>query len=270
MRFDGLNTIRPSLLAFFRITENNNVENGKSFGKRITDEYELDFITCSNGGYIVTDGEVTQLERGMLFFRKPGVLVEGCSEYCCYFIKISMQDFDNIDFLKVLKVSNIPYFEGLFAKLYQTYLDRCEATDFLTATIVMSIFMALYEETLEAVKLRNRLPRDDGRISGIREYIESNLQKGINLTNLAKLNGYSIYDLCRQFKKEAGLPPMKYLAKCRIINASKLLVETNKSIKQIMLESGFKNESIFFRAFKSYTGYTPREYRTINALPVLR
>jgi AraC-like DNA-binding protein len=55
---------------------------------------------------------------------------------------------------------------------------------------------------------------------------------------------------------------MNLINSYRIKYACNLIIETAMPIKQIMLESGFSSESTFFRAFKTITGITPKEFAT--------
>jgi AraC-like DNA-binding protein len=48
----------------------------------------------------------------------------------------------------------------------------------------------------------------------------------------------------------------------RLLHASKLLAETEKSITDVCFESGFNNFSHFNKQFKEYAGKSPSAYRT--------
>lgn len=63
------------------------------------------------------------------------------------------------------------------------------------------------------------------------------------------------------FKLYYGMGLYSFLKKQRMIKAAKLLVGTNKTIKQIARSAGFKYASNFTKAFGSYYGITPGKYR---------
>ena len=44
--------------------------------------------------------------------------------------------------------------------------------------------------------------------------------------------------------------------------ATELLLRTQRPIKQVAEAAGFQNEKSFMRAFKSWTGHTPDEFRS--------
>jgi len=47
----------------------------------------------------------------------------------------------------------------------------------------------------------------------------------------------------------------------RISHAGRILMNTDKSISEVMQESGFTNQTIFNRLFKEIYGMTPRQAR---------
>lgn len=59
------------------------------------------------------------------------------------------------------------------------------------------------------------------------------------------------------------------LARIRMKEAKRLLIETNKPIKEISLLVGFHNSNYFSRMFKELIGISPREYR-MNKLDMMK
>ncbi|MDQ2719438.1 MAG: AraC family transcriptional regulator [Bacteroidota bacterium] len=68
--------------------------------------------------------------------------------------------------------------------------------------------------------------------------------------------------LKKGFKHYYKVGLFTYLRKQRMIKAAELILETNKTIKQIAKASGFKHPSNFITAFTSYHGLTPTKYRS--------
>ncbi|MBU3191047.1 AraC family transcriptional regulator [Clostridium bowmanii] len=66
---------------------------------------------------------------------------------------------------------------------------------------------------------------------------------------------------CRLFKAATGKTFIQYLNFVRIKNAEKLLLSSEKSIIQIMSETGFSSLNYFNKVFKSYRGTSPSAYR---------
>lgn len=77
----------------------------------------------------------------------------------------------------------------------------------------------------------------------------------------AKELGISSYYLSKLFKESENVNYIDYVNNLRIEYAKKQLMETEKSIKEICMESGYGDPNYFSRIFKKWTGVTPTEYR---------
>jgi AraC-like DNA-binding protein len=95
----------------------------------------------------------------------------------------------------------------------------------------------------------------------IREYIEAHLTENIELETLADIAGLSKWHFARAFKQSVGTPPHCYLTQRRLERAQELLAETDLSLAQIALQSGFSDQSHFSRRFRIFFGATPRSFR---------
>lgn len=65
------------------------------------------------------------------------------------------------------------------------------------------------------------------------------------------------------FKQIEGISIADYINKLRIDEAAKMLASTDYSVKKVMEQVGYVNESTFYSKFKKYTGMTPKEFRFI-------
>ncbi|MFA6714578.1 MAG: AraC family transcriptional regulator [Victivallales bacterium] len=92
-------------------------------------------------------------------------------------------------------------------------------------------------------------------------YINKNRRQKISNRDLAKLTHLSLSRFCHKFKTIFGLSPRKYIQQLRFLEISRLLADTNTRINEIAAEYGFSDQFHFSRAFKSASGYSPREYR---------
>jgi len=95
----------------------------------------------------------------------------------------------------------------------------------------------------------------------IREYIEGHLAENIELETLAVIAALSKWHFARAFKQSVGTPPHLYLVQRRLERAQELLAETDLSLAQIALRSGFSDQSHFSRRFRMFFGVTPRSFR---------
>jgi AraC-like DNA-binding protein len=95
----------------------------------------------------------------------------------------------------------------------------------------------------------------------IREYIEQHLEENIELEVLAGIAALSKWHFARAFKQSVGVPPHFYLMQRRLELARKLLAETELSLGQIALKTGFSDQSHFSHRFRVFFGTTPRSFR---------
>lgn len=68
------------------------------------------------------------------------------------------------------------------------------------------------------------------------------------------------------FKDACGMTMTEYINDVRLERARALLLQTDKTIAEIMERCGYANQSYFFRLFKGKYGATPKEYRLKKAL----
>lgn len=93
------------------------------------------------------------------------------------------------------------------------------------------------------------------------EYIKANFSQLFTIKDLAAHSHLSVSALERRFKKYLNKTPLQFINKCRLEHASKLLVETNKSIFNIAYECGFTDTSYFGKQFTRRFNQSPSEYR---------
>lgn len=92
-------------------------------------------------------------------------------------------------------------------------------------------------------------------------YLNANASKQIVRWELADSVHVSEDYLTRIFHKELGLNLWDYLTRYRIFLATKLLLETKKSILEIAESTGFQDQAYFCRVFKRIYGMPPGKMR---------
>ena len=99
------------------------------------------------------------------------------------------------------------------------------------------------------------------------QYIWASYRFKPSLAEAAKLTGHNASYLSTRFRKETGLTFSAYVERLRMDLARRLLRETDLSILNVALESGFQSQQYFSRVFHSETGMTPKEYRNWTKHP---
>ena len=102
---------------------------------------------------------------------------------------------------------------------------------------------------------------DSRRVLKVKNYIAKNYMDEIRLNTLADIAGMSPSAFSRFFKLHTGRNLSEYIIEMRLGYASRMLVDTAKSVAEISFQSGFNNLSNFNRIFKKRKGCSPSEFR---------
>lgn len=101
----------------------------------------------------------------------------------------------------------------------------------------------------------------DSLIQEIATYVYNNYDKQIYLNDVANQFHISRSYLSKKFKNVTGYGFKEYLLDVRIKEASKMLLETDKSIIDIAFLCGFNDSNYFGDAFRRIKGISPNKYR---------
>ncbi len=104
-------------------------------------------------------------------------------------------------------------------------------------------------------------PADQQRIDAVCRCLDREFEREIDLAQLAKSVHMDQAALCRFFKRATGRTMSGYVTELRVAAATHLLLETDLSVLEIGLRSGFGNYSNFNRLFKRMKGVSPRALR---------
>ena len=103
--------------------------------------------------------------------------------------------------------------------------------------------------------------QDNMKIDQIFQYVNQNFKEQISLDEIADVAHMTVPGFCRFFKKATGKTFTKMVNEYRVVHATKLLSESDKSVTDISFECGFNNFSHFNKLFKEFTGKTALQYR---------
>lgn len=99
------------------------------------------------------------------------------------------------------------------------------------------------------------------RLRPVIEYIYSNFSEKIYIEKLSDMISVSPDYFTKMFKETIGTTPIEYINGLRINKAMRLLVETETSISDVAVKSGFSTPNYFNKIFKQYMGVTPLAYK---------
>ena len=104
-------------------------------------------------------------------------------------------------------------------------------------------------------------PSQQSAFAGAIEYMQRRIHQPITLASLAQASGMSVSRLSHEFTREFNSSPMTYLRRLRLERACRDLTQTNKVMRQIAHEIGFRDEFEFSRVFRRVYGVAPSSLR---------
>lgn len=123
------------------------------------------------------------------------------------------------------------------------------------------IFYTLCAEFDNNAVYKERKSDDKNLLYKIFKFVELNYSGECSLQSLSESTGFSYSYLSRYFKKVVGISINDYINQYRISNACYLLNNTDCSILQCALDSGYKSLRSFNRNFVALLSVAPNEYR---------
>ncbi len=100
------------------------------------------------------------------------------------------------------------------------------------------------------------------------QYLAEHYKEGkLTQTDLSAVIGITPLEISKIIKNKFELSFNQYLNLLRIEEAKRLLIQSDKQIKEIVWDTGYQSEQHFLRVFKSTTGTTPSLFRERHQLP---
>ncbi len=117
------------------------------------------------------------------------------------------------------------------------------------------------KERVSANRMRYFQEAADESVEPMEQYLKENLSRRITLESMEREFNISKSTIINRFIRRCQYTPMKYLANLRMMEAERLLIESDAAMTHVAESVGYDNPSNFARAFKQFTGMSPREYR---------
>jgi transcriptional regulator GlxA family with amidase domain len=92
--------------------------------------------------------------------------------------------------------------------------------------------------------------------------MESNIEAPLSLPSIAAKCNLSLRQIERLFHKFRDVTPSQYYLSLRLTHAKQLLLNTNQSVIDISIATGFETQSYFTACYRKYFGSSPRNHRS--------
>lgn len=95
-------------------------------------------------------------------------------------------------------------------------------------------------------------------------HMQQHFAESLRIEDIAKQAGLSVYQFEQRVQKLFQMSPLQLLHKLRLDEATRLLQETELSLSDIALETGWCDQSAFTRHFSRYSGMSPGKFRALG------
>lgn len=165
----------------------------------------------------------------------------------------------HLDSAHFIRICNI--FKELLACLNQDgFLNEK-----LKYSLIMQILLLIREgDYMIPSHQENKITKNAPIMTAL-NYINAHYNETLHLDQIAQQVHMSKYHFCRQFKDAVGATFVEYVNSIRMKKAHQMLLETNLSLSDIAIQTGFSSNSQMTRAFRSFYQVTPSEFRKKHA-----
>lgn len=239
------------------------------------DCYEIDYYLRANIQCFVGDALLDIRDGDILFIRAFDIhkfLYNDAAAYIRYNIHFKKSFiFDLVTWLQLNSVNHLLNESKSFKltptlqqrsdiehllKLYKKNIDSPSLSQmYLLALLDM---VAKIEDTGKSARPESR---KDKIVKDIIEYIDQHYARTIHLDELERHFHLSKYYMIRVFKNITQSSITQYLQLRRVVEAQRMLMDSDKPVGEIGYDCGFQNEQHFYRVFKKIVNLTPAKYR---------
>jgi len=130
----------------------------------------------------------------------------------------------------------------------------------------LAVYLAQRYSSSPPALRRHRGGMPATRLNRVLEYIAAKLHEELSLAALAEIAGMNLYYFSRLFKQSTGLSPHRYVLEQRIRRAQQFLSNSDMTILEASVRTGFADQGHFTKVFRRFVGVLPTEYRAKSRL----
>jgi len=173
--------------------------------------------------------------------------------------QVEMNCSENPQQFSAVRVQTTKFLEGYFHSMLNYFRGENRPGDAIMVLKLKELLITLMKsDPLVAAYFKSLTDLDR---PSLRQIMEKNYCFKLKLEDYAELSHRSLSTFKRDFKKEYGESPGKWLIGRRINHAANLIANSNMSITQVAFESGFEDLSHFSRVFKKKMGSNPSDFK---------
>lgn len=148
----------------------------------------------------------------------------------------------------------------IFRQINVLYTKQPEGYELALKSLFLQVIFLLFPyRTKNSAASELHLEASE-KLKTVLNYIETNYDTALTISELAKLCYFSDYHFMRFFKKHTGMTCIEYINNLRLEKAVQMFEQGRTSILEVSLSTGFSNLSYFHRVFKARYGMTPKTF----------
>lgn len=233
----------------------------KTYEKLKIDSVYKMYYVCSGQGKIHTEGKVTPLREGDLFFTFPATsfAIESVENFT--FMYISFLGHRGNKLMESLRIGPANFIFHDAGEIYYFWKKGLQADgkviDLMSEAILLYTFSFLGNRLLPEKKES----KQNHILDRIKKYIDDHFsQHHFSLDSISRDLSYNKKYISYVFKKQTGTGIVEYLNTIRIQNACTMIEQGFTSVTDIADRCGYSDAQYFSKIFKSKMGVSPTQH----------
>lgn len=232
-----------------------------SIGPMLRNSYIIHYVTCGRGWY-----NGNPVETGQGFLIRPGHVEEYHADPNDPWELLWVVSEDE-KMQTIYDTFSANPDTGVFSYDYAGAV--CRAADamllmpnrVINSTEMLELFLGIYKHQERSALRHREQSREQSYVDFALHYIHMNYQNPVTVGELTELLGISQPYLFRVFKAATGKSPKQYLSDYRLVQAKKLLQESQLSVTEVATSVGYGDVLAFSKFFSARQGISPQRYR---------
>jgi AraC family transcriptional regulator, arabinose operon regulatory protein len=236
-----------------------------------TPDYNKFYFICGGEGLIKIGNVEYYPKEGQMVLMPAGIVQSYSTinkntfkKYWCHFTAkigdINLFDFFDVPYL--VKVEDSIKLKNLFEELVLIQENQTLYSIFKEKAILTEI-ISYYIEKAKVNNLKFSKFSTIEKLNSSLKYIQDHISENITVEALANFVHFHPNYFTNIFKKHMGISPIQYINKIKFEKAKYFLKTTDLHINEIAERTGFCDIYYFSKSFKSYSGYSPSDFRNI-------
>ncbi|NSW90547.1 MAG: AraC family transcriptional regulator [Firmicutes bacterium] len=254
---------------------------GYSIGEHKQYCYEISYIVSGKGYYSSNENKYP-VKAGDIYLNMPGELHNGLADlvdpFRYFYVGFTFNN-DNRDQSPFTHIQKMFYqvkcpvvqdkfdIKTPFLNIFHELINLKEYSSLMIKICLHQLILLTYRNFFEQWE-KEYIPHKDASnyrniVYEVVNYIDNNLFKIKELTQIANELGYSYSYLSHIFSRETGLSIQEYYNQKRFEKAGELLKNGNLSVTEIAEMLQYQSINSFSKAFRKNIGISPSEYQAL-------